>query len=241
MSVELRFGELMLRRSLPVIINSFNQFTYLKNLVEKLEEQQFKNIVVLDNASTYQPLLTYYETLKQENRAVIVYYLENKGPHFFHLSGYYKLFGSIPHFYTDPDLSFDILAPDFATELVTLAEKYSIFKVGPALEIPGPQELRDGIYTEYKGQRYSIPEWEAQYWADTVEPGVYYPGHIDTTFHLFYPANYKKGAAIIDGVRVGKAGFVFKHLPWVNSFPIPEEELRFYERSSRHSTLKTSK
>jgi hypothetical protein len=103
MKSELPTQELLLRRSLPVVINSFNQFTYLKNLFDKLEADGFRNFIIVDNCSTYPPLLAYYDHLNVSGRAAVVMYGENKGPHFFHMKGVYKLFGSLPHIFTDPD------------------------------------------------------------------------------------------------------------------------------------------
>lgn len=43
-------------KSIPVIIINFNQLFYLKQLVDFLIRREFKNIIIIDNASTYQPL-----------------------------------------------------------------------------------------------------------------------------------------------------------------------------------------
>ena len=48
-------------RKIPIIINNFNRLTYLKDLIFFLEKNGYVNIVVIDNASTYPPLLEYYK------------------------------------------------------------------------------------------------------------------------------------------------------------------------------------
>ena len=230
MKSELPTQELLLRRSLPVVINSFNQFTYLKNLLEKLESDGFRNFMIVDNHSTYEPLLAYYDQLNMSGRATIILYGENKGPHFFHMKGVYKLFGSLPHLFTDPDLDYASLAPTFLTELMTVSEKYSMFKVGPALEIPSLAEVDSTMYCIQDGIKWSIADWEARYWKEQIDKDLYYPGHLDTTFHLFNPTYFKIGSDLIDGIRVGKPGFIFKHLPWYKHKQVPDQELIYYSR-----------
>ena len=232
MKSELPTQELLLRRSLPVVINSFNQFTYLKNLFDKLEADGFRNFIIVDNCSTYPPLLAYYDHLNVSGRAAVVMYGENKGPHFFHMKGVYKLFGSLPHIFTDPDLDYADLSPTFLTELMTISEKYSMFKVGPALEIPKPTEIDPNMYCIQDGAKWSISDWESRYWKEQVEEGLYYPGHIDTTFHLFNPAYFNVGSDLIDGIRIGKRGFVFKHLPWYKNKRIPNDEYSLYLKNA---------
>jgi hypothetical protein len=230
MKNSLSAGELILRRTLPVIINSFNQYTYLSNLVNKLESDLFNNFVILDNNSTFPPLLDYYREITAKNRAVIVYYGQNYGPHYFHLKGVYRQFGSLPHLYTDPDLSYDTLADNFLTELMIASEKYSMFKVGPALALPTDEEIDKNTYCINNGRQYSVFEWESQYWKEQVEPGYYYPGRIDTTFHLYNPRYFQVGSALIDGIRIAKPGFLFKHLPWYSKKLPTESEQQYYKR-----------
>jgi len=238
-SVDLPIQELLLRRTLPVVINSYNQYTYLHQLVEKLTRDQFKNIVVLDNDSTYPRLLSYYKSLTKSGQVLIIYYGENRGPHFFHLRHLYRMFGSLPHLYTDPDVSYEELAPDFVSHLLFLSEKYSMFKVGPALEIPSAEDTDPAVFCQNKGRRYTVQEWEGQFWEKQIEEGVYYPGHIDTTFHLFNPKHFPNDLALVDGIRVGKPGFVFKHLPWYKQKITTTDEERLYRASARHSTWLT--
>ena len=43
-------------RQIPIIINSFNRLTTLKQLISSLEQRGLTNIYILDNNSTYPPL-----------------------------------------------------------------------------------------------------------------------------------------------------------------------------------------
>ena len=51
---------------IPVIIINFNQLFYLKQLVDTLISKGSSNIVILDNNSTYAPLLDYYKIIKDK-------------------------------------------------------------------------------------------------------------------------------------------------------------------------------
>ena len=51
---------------IPVIINNFNRLTTLRSLITSLEERGLHNIHILDNNSTYPPLLEWYRTCPYE-------------------------------------------------------------------------------------------------------------------------------------------------------------------------------
>ena len=47
-------------RDIPIIINNYNRLTMLKKLIDSLTSRGYTNIVILDNQSTYPPLLEWY-------------------------------------------------------------------------------------------------------------------------------------------------------------------------------------
>ena len=51
--------EITLRSTIPLVINVFNQHHYLQRMVNQFAENGFRNIVILDNNSSYPPLLAY--------------------------------------------------------------------------------------------------------------------------------------------------------------------------------------
>lgn len=72
-------------------------------MVEQFSESGFRNIVVIDNHSSFPPLLDYYRDLSSRRAANIIYYNENRGPHYFFVQNIYEhLFESTPFLYTDP-------------------------------------------------------------------------------------------------------------------------------------------
>ena len=64
-------------KNIPIIINNFNQLFYLKQLINKLQIFNIKTIVILDNNSTFPPLLKYYEDIKNEVK--IIRLTKNRG------------------------------------------------------------------------------------------------------------------------------------------------------------------
>lgn len=222
--------ELLLRKTIPVVINSFNQLTYLQNIINKFRVNKFKNIIILDNDSDYPPLLEYYTELMGDNDVIVIYYNNNNGPRHFHQSGLYKLISPTPHLYTDPDLDFDLLSNNYLSTLIDISEKYGIFKVGSALELPCESELKPGLYMTMGDTGIKVPliEWESTFWVNEFEPLIY-NSPIDTTLHLFNPVYFDNSTPYLIGARVAKEGFAVKHLPWYKHSFVPQEEVDYYK------------
>lgn len=230
MSHRLDDQEIILRKSIPVVINSFNQAGYLKNMIECFQRNRFGNIVIVDNAST--DVTTRKLLLDLEHQGlVVIRYQANFGPKHFHQSGLYQFLGRGYHFFTDPDLDFDILSDNFVTRMIGVSEKYQSWKVGTALEIPGPEQVRQDLIFSPPGENrtYTIPEWEQQWWLRPVEEHIYI-APVDTTLHLFNPAWYPGNdhlksvpMAYYSGFRIAEPGFVIRHLPWYRVNPLRDD------------------
>jgi hypothetical protein len=231
----LALPEIILRRSTPVIINSFNQLTYVRDIVTRLRGEGFCNIYVLDQASTYPPLRQWLDGTHERGEALPLFSNQNKGPHDFFVSRMYDMFGGAPFIYSDPDLAWERLAPNFLSRLFELAHRYRVFKVGPALTIPTPEQAKPGLTVMDLGVPRGVAEFEARFWQNEVEPGVY-NSPIDTTMHLFIPYYYQQGTPLITGLRVSGPGFDLTHLPWFASDPMPADEHAFYMGLTTHTT-----
>lgn len=53
-------------KQIPIIIINFNQLYYLKQLLEFFISRNYKNIIIIDNNSTYPPLLSYYKEIMNQ-------------------------------------------------------------------------------------------------------------------------------------------------------------------------------
>ena len=49
-------------KEIPIIINNFNRLDTLQKLIASLEIRGYRNIYIIDNLSTYPPLLDYYKS-----------------------------------------------------------------------------------------------------------------------------------------------------------------------------------
>ena len=88
-------------KSIPIIINNRNRFNYLIRLINSLEVRGYKNIIILDNMSTYQPLLDYYDN---ECKYKVFKLNGNFGHLALWKSNVFKYYRDSFYVYTDPDL-----------------------------------------------------------------------------------------------------------------------------------------
>lgn len=209
---------------IPIIINNFNRLTFLKVLINRLEKSGYKNIYIIDNASTYKPLLDFYD----KTNYTVFKLNENIGFLSFWKTEIYKKFSNQYFVYTDSDVIPDDNCPDdFLLYFYNLLKKYpNASKVGFALKI---DDLPD-----YFNNKLKVLEWENQFWKKTIEENLYL-APIDTTFALYRP-NIKGGAYFHDFmIRTGGL-YQAKHLPWYNDDNNLSEEEIYYNTHSKTST-----
>jgi hypothetical protein len=216
----------------PIIINNFNRLEYLQQQIEWLLKSGQTNLHIIDNASTYEPLLRFYKTVPAS-----VYMLDkNVGHESFWKTHLHQRFGKYYHVYTDPDVLPDENTPtDFMYYFKSLLDKYpTIKKVGFGLRI---NDLPD-----YYPKKQEVINWESQFYANAVEPNVY-KAMIDTTFAL-----YRSGAAFQcwnDTLRTG-GEYMLKHMPWYEDANNLSSESTYYLQqatavSSWYNKLKENK
>lgn len=222
----------------PVVINSFNQPTYLRAMVDQLLALDSREILILDQASTYPPLIDYLKEVEQV--ATVIRLRENNGPHWLFTSG---LSLTLPRFfiYTDPDIVFPADMPrTLVADLIRAAEFLEATKVGLALDISRPSEMKRANIN-IGGAEYTFHSWESQFWHDPVTLGEMelYRAPVDTTFALYDREQFdplarefraRKAFDCMDTPRSFRlAGrYTSVHVPWMVDDPIPAEELDFY-------------
>lgn len=210
-------------KSVPIIINNYNRLSFLKKLIEQLERMGYYNIYILDNKSTYPPLLEFYNTCPYK----IFYLKKNFGYLALWKSGIYKIFKNRYFVYTDSDILPGEKCPNnFLDNFYKIMIKYNASKVGFALSI-------NDIPTYYK-LRFKVIEHEQKFWKNQINENIFL-GDIDTTFALYRP-NIKGGCrALGKHIRVG-GNYTAYHLPWyIDSENLDNEEL-FYTNSCIQST-----
>jgi FkbM family methyltransferase len=225
-----------LQAAVPVIIPSFNNPTYLGNMVRQLQKYRFGNIIIVDNGSTFPPMREYLEAIRQEVQVIAL--KDNKGPRHIFLAE--ENLALLPQFFcvTDPDLEFNAALPsDFVARLAALTEKHRVGKAGLSLGIADREKMRQTSF-QIGDRDWKIWEWEAQFWQDKIDEldGKHpvYKASIDTTFAV-YNKEYFSAETYLEGLRVA-GDYTCKHLPWYDDIGIPEAEARFYANAEKFSS-----
>lgn len=199
----------------PVLITVRDRLDPLEELVKVLESVPNCEPILVDNASSYPPLMRYLKSTRHR-----VYNLgSNLGARAAWISGLVAEFGSDRHYVvTDPDVVPDADCPDdFLIRFASLLEKYpDVGRVGFGLRIddlPSDQERSAQVIT-----------WESQFWDTEREAGVY-EADIDTTFALYRSATPVRGSVAL---RTGFP-YVARHLAWYEDPDNPNDEERYYQ------------
>src|SRR5690606_38744667 len=210
--------------TIPVLIVNYNQLANLKNLISFLFERKFQNIVIVDNKSTYPPLLEYYKSL---NGRVTVEYMPDNYGHmvFFENKQLQEKYGQGYYILTDPDILPNPNLPEnFMSVMLKIMDRYHfhIQKVGFALDIES--------IPDYFPLKQKVLSWERQYWTKEIAKDVYH-ADIDTTFALYkprYPAAFNsKRRRFYEALRLG-GSFTIKHMGWYLNPENLSNEQRYY-------------
>lgn len=207
------------RSTIPVIVVCHNLVTDLCRLVEWLEESGHGRIILLDNASTYPPLLQYLDSSPHD----VIRLEENLGQQAPWLCGLVDEFGDDePFVVTDPDVVPDEDCPHDAVEYFQeLLLKYDEFdQAGFGLRI-------DDIPPLYP-HRDEVVIWEKPFWEKVITDGVY-AAHIDTTFAVYRPRTPYK---VTEALRTGSP-YIARHLSWYRDPTAPDAEMAYFFRNRR--------
>ncbi len=203
---------------IPIIINNRNRLTFLKQLIAWLENAGYKNIYVIDNQSTYRPLLEYYQSTKHK----IFFLNENTGFMALWKTPLFNQFKKSYYVYTDPDvLPLNECPKNIIYELYKVLNKFSeIEKAGVALKI-------NDIPDCYKNKPEVI-RMESQWWKFEIEKNIY-DAPVDTTFALYRP--FAEGNAEECKAYRLAGDFTFIHQPWYENSNSPTDEDIYYKNS----------
>ena len=213
-------------KSIPVVIISFNQLSYLKELVNGLLQYGYKNIVILDNNSTYQPLLEYFKTL---NSGVTLHKLDKNLGHlaFWQSQKIFKKYSKGYYIVTDADVvPIQACPEDFVNTLRELLDKaYDRTKVGLSLKL-------DDI-PESNPNKKAILKWEARFNKVISHPQAF-KAEVDTTFAIYRP-NYNYKLKHFTKAWRTKFPLQAMHGGWYLDINNLTEEQRFYMQTANES------
>lgn len=222
-------------KTIPIIIINFNQLFYLIKQVDFFLKRGFENIVIVDNKSSYSPLLEYYNELKSNSNVTIELMTNNYGHMvFFDNEILQKKYGKGFYFLTDADIVPNANLPlDFFEEMLEIMKKHflNVTKIGFALDI-------NNLPKTYL-KKENVIDWEKDFWKNnTLEKIESYYAPIDTTFALYkpsYPSKYKKDASFFEAIRLA-GDYTALHGGWYVDYENLTEEQEFYFSSVNSSS-----
>ena len=168
--------------------------------------------VFVDNNSTYEPLIDYYNTrcpftvlrLNKNYGHTVVWNPETTILQRLGITG--------PYIVTDPDLDLSGIPDDFLSVLEEGLKKYPRYdKCGFSLEI-----------NDIKNQ--GTIDWETPFWKHPLD-SMYFNAQIDTTFAL-----YKTPVFSYNAIRTNRP-YCARHVPWYFSHfdELPDDEKYYYQ------------
>ncbi len=191
---------------IKVLLINRNLLTTLQHTLNFLRKEPRVEIHILDQESTYPPLLQFYKKISER-----VHYSKNEGPY----SAWHYRYNQLRKDYfivADTDCTYDNVPDDWLDVMLHTINQPSSPKVGFSLEI---DDLPD---TDIGKQAY---KHESKYWENKIDLG--WDAHVDTTFAL-YRANM---AFSYDAIRLDRP-YCIKHKPWYLDKSCIPEEWRYY-------------
>lgn len=200
----------------PIHILNFNQISFLRRQITWLVRAGYTDITVLDNHSSYAPLLHYYEVMTAAGHIRVVRRDSNEHKYRVWEKHLQALDG--PFVLTTSDVIPDSCCPaDVVAQLARhLAENPQLFKAGLGLRV-------DDI-PEHYSHRAKVLVKQCEYWRVPAVSGAFL-ADIDFTFSLCRRGSpFQYGPA----VRTGWP-YLARHEPWYSDSANRTEEERYYE------------
>jgi hypothetical protein len=203
-------------KEIPIIINNRNRLTFLIQIIESLKSRGYNNIIILDNNSTYPPLLDFYKTTDCN----VVFLDKNLGYDALAKISLYKKIRKNYFVYTDPDiLPIEECPDDFLKFFLETLKKYpTVQKVGFSLKI-------DDLPDKYES-KLQVIAWEKKFYDNQINDKLYF-ARIDTTFALHRPYATISTKGRYKMIRTSYP-YAARHLPWYNDSSNLSEEETFY-------------
>lgn len=183
------------------------------------------NVILIDNNSTYKPLLDWYENCPYK-----VYRLyDNLGHKCLYKSGIIDEYKDQYYILSDHDLDISNLPSDFIEVLMSGLENKNVIKSGLSLEI---NDLPNNQYTDM------VINWEKKYWERPIVHNNFYLSEVDTTFAI-YDRNreyndFPESDNFFKAVRSPRP-YTARHLPWYNTLEnITEEEMYYIKTTNTY-------
>jgi hypothetical protein len=217
---------MVIMKSTPIFINNFECLKWPRTMIEWLASAGYDNIHIIDNASTYPPLLEWYAAPPRRVRVHLMQ--KNLGKRAPWIAGFVKRL-TPPHAYyvvTDPDLDLRGVPHNVIEHLSNGLIKFpSATKVGLGLAL---KDLpRDGMISD------KVLAWEKKFWQKPVRgDGRFFHAPVDTTFAVHRLHGVSSISACDRDLRCNYP-YVARHLPWYvrSRVDLTEEDHYRYART----------
>lgn len=223
-------------KNIPIVIINRDRLYPLQEQIKILKSKGYNNITIIDNRSTYEPLLDWYKKSDldifynhiTDNSCNAFRDLVNMGhPKFVEITSNWYVFN-------DSDIiPIDTVPDNFIEDLIGYAKKYNKSKVGMSIKI-------DDIDLSYPLNAW-VHSYESTYWTNAVVDGEIelYPHPIDTTFAVHAPGTSPTWSD--DTLRVG-VPYLVKHAPfYYDPNNLPADELYYLQHMNKKSSNWSSK
>lgn len=213
-------------RDVPIFINARDRVGVMKQQIDWLLDAGYKNLIILDNNSTYPKLLEYYSELEKNSAVKVIRLKKNLGYKALWKSNILERLNiSTPYVYTDPDVvPLEDCPKDFVLTLYEILNSHHEFrKVGPALV------WEDITFYDKDFWQRQEKNFEQQ---ARINKFLCY-ANVDTTFALYSNTrNYSLRFSLrtLENLRM-------KHLPWYFDYDnLPEDEKYYMLHSDKISS-----
>ena len=199
--------------TIKVVINNRNRLTTTKIMVEHLLFlNPSEQIIIIDNGSTYPPLLKWYDSIK---KIVDIRFNKNEGHLALWATQLDKELGEY-FVYTDSDIELNPLMPSNYKEIMLeMLLKHGVDKCALAIEL---NDLPD--HYKYKHQ---VLRNEARWWLNEIEDDVF-TADTDTTFFMMR----NTGDNTFKSIRLARKDLICRHIPFYCDLDNLDEEEQYY-------------
>ena len=223
--------------TIPIYINNRNRLTTTRNLAKWFDDVAGVEVIIVDNASSYEPLLKWYK----ECRYKVIRLAENCGHHAPWTQGcilwdhtHRAIFGSEWYVVTDSDLDLASVPKDLINHLL---DGFYLFpsrvKVGVSLEIDDlPEWNRD-----------RVRHWEQKFWDDPIEAigsnsPEFFHADIDTTLAIYRSRTMHATAMTTNQGSLRSARpYTARHTPWyLDPKNLSSEETYYFQHANGCTT-----
>jgi len=209
-------------KNIPIVILNKDRLPPLIDLVNSLQKRNYNNIIIIDNESTYEPLLEWYTQTNVEvfmnnvpetlfDNSTLYRLVEMKHPRFADITkGHY--------IYTDSDVvPIDENPENFIQDMIDVCDEFQVRKVGLGIKI-------DDLPQNNSWQTKTAIEIESKFLQKKIahEKFELYYAPVDTSFAVYAP--YSPALWSDDCIRMG-GNHMARHYPFyydINNLPMDE-------------------